>query len=147
MKIEFSKTQYKTLAKALFLASWVAHAYKTEEPDDEFERLEQYILAQAKFFEFKNVEIDQEKGKYYHDSSFEEKCLKHLEEFMDDAFWKELIDRLALRDFLAANSDKEISGMSDEELYTKRCRLEEPYEEEFSRHGLDNLMIRSTEQD
>ena len=47
MNIEFSTTQYKTLVKALFLASWVADSHKTEEPGGEFERLEQYILSQG----------------------------------------------------------------------------------------------------
>ena len=42
MKIEISKTQYKTLVKALFLANWVVNANKEEWPDDEFEKLEQY---------------------------------------------------------------------------------------------------------
>jgi hypothetical protein len=99
MKIEISKSQYKTLVKALFLASWVVNSHKTEEPDDEFERLEQYILSQGKFFDLKNVEFDDKHGKYYHDREFEEKTLKHLDEFVDESFWDELIDRLANRDF------------------------------------------------
>jgi hypothetical protein len=35
MKIEFSKTRYKTLVKALLLASWVVNSHETEKPDDE----------------------------------------------------------------------------------------------------------------
>ena len=53
MKIEISKTQYKTLVKALFLANWVVNCHETDEPDDEFERLEQYILSHWEFFHLK----------------------------------------------------------------------------------------------
>lgn len=142
MKIELNKTQYKTLLKSLFLANWIVNSHKEEEPDDEFDRLEQHVLSQTKFFDFKQFDFDEQSGKYYHSMEFEEKCLKHLDTFMDEAFWEELIERLALRDFLAAYSEKDIREMSDQERFTNRCRLQEPYEQEFSRHGLDNLIIR-----
>ena len=142
MKIEFSKSQYKTLVKALFLASWVAHSHKTEELDDEFERLEQYILSQGKFFDLKNVEFDDKHGKYYHDREFEEKTLKHLEEFVDESFWVELIDRLAERDFFNALGESEIRKMSRDERFRKFYEFADPYEAEFAEHGIDKLVIR-----
>lgn len=143
MKIEISKTQYKTLVKALFLANWVVNCHKTDEPDDEFERLEQYILAQGKFFDLKNVEFDEKHGKYYHDMDFEQKTLEHLDEFVDASFWDELIERLAQRDFLRAMGEKEIRKMSRDEHFSKFYEFADPYEEEFAEHGLDNLVIRS----
>lgn len=142
MKIEFSKTQYKTLVKALFLASWVVNSHKTEEPDDEFERLEQYILSHGKFFDLKNVEFDDKHGKYYHDREFEEKTLKHLEEFVDESFWVELIDRLAERDFFNALGESEIRKMSRDERFRKFYEFADPYEAEFAEHGIDKLVIR-----
>ena len=143
MKIEFSKSQYKTLVKALFLASWVVDSHKTEEPGDEFERLEQYILSLGKFFDLKNVEFDDKHGKYYHDREFEEKTLKLLEEFVDESFWVELIDRLAERDFFNALGESEIRTMSRDERFRKFYEFADPYEAEFAEHGLDNLVIRS----
>jgi len=142
MKIEFSKSQYKTLVKALFLASWVVNSHKTEEPDDEFERLEQYVLSQGKFFDLKNVEFDDKHGKYYHDREFEEKTLKHLDEFVDESFWVELIDRLAERDFFRALGDSEIRKMSRDERFRKFHEFADPYEAEFAEHGIDKLVIR-----
>ncbi len=142
MKIEFSKSQYKTLVKALFLASWVAHSHKTEELDDEFERLEQYILSLGKFFDLKNVEFDDKHGKYYHDREFEEKTLKHLDEFVDESFWVELIDRLAERDFFNALGESEIRKMSRDERFRKFYEFADPYEAEFAEHGIDKLVIR-----
>jgi hypothetical protein len=145
MNIEFSKTQYKTLVKALFLASWVVNSCKTEGPDDEFERLEQYILSQGKFFDLKNVELDGKDGKYYHDMEFEQKTLKHLDEFVEETFWVELIDRLAERDFFNAMGESEIRKMSRDERFTKFYEFADPYEAEFAEHGIDNLVIRSDE--
>ena len=142
MKIEFSKSQYKTLVKALFLASWVVNSHKTEDLDDEFERLEQYILSQGKFFDLKNVEFDDKHGKYYHDREFEEKTLKHLEEFVDESFWVELIDRLAERDFFNALGESEIRKMSRDERFRKFYEFANPYEAEFAEHGIDKLVIR-----
>jgi len=141
MKIEFSKSQYKTLVKALFLASWVVNSHKTEDLDDEFERLEQYILSQGKFFDLKNVEFDDKHGKYYHDREFEEKTLKHLDEFVDESFWVELIDRLAERDFFNALGESEIRKMSRDERFRKFYEFADPYEAEFAEHGIDKLVI------
>jgi hypothetical protein len=143
MKIEISKTQYKTLAKALFLANWVVNCHRTDEPDDEFEKLEQYILAQGKFFDLKNVEFDEKHGKYYHDSDFEMKTAKLLDDFVDVSFWDELTERLAERDFMRALGEKEIRKMSRDVRFSKFYEFADPYEEEFAEHGLDNLVIRS----
>lgn len=142
MKIEFSKSQYKTLVKALFLASWVVDSHKTEELDDEFDRLEQYILSLGKFFDLKNVEFDDKLGKYFHDREFEEKTLKHLDEFVDESFWVELIDRLAERDFFNALGESEIRKMSRDERFRKFYEFADPYEAEFAEHGIDKLVIR-----
>jgi hypothetical protein len=146
MKIEFNKARYKTLVKALFLASWVVNSHKTEEPDDEFERLEQYVLSYGKFFDLKNVDFEETNGKYYHDMDFEQKTLKHLDTFVEESFWDELIERLADRDFFRAYGDAKIRKMSRDERFTKYHELAVPYEEEFSLHGLDNLVIHSSEQ-
>lgn len=142
MKIEISKTQYKTLVKALFLANWVVNCHKTDEPDDEFERLEQHILAQGKFFDLKKVELDEKNGKYYHDSDFEMKTLKLLDNFVDVSFWDELGERLAERDFFRAFGESEIRKMSRDERFTKFYEIADAYEAEFAEHGLDNLVIR-----
>ena len=117
MKIEFSKTHYKTLVKALFLASWVVNSNKTEGPDDEFERLEQHILSQGKFFDLKNIEFDEEDGKYYHDSDFEMKTITLLDDFVDVSFWDELTERLAQRDFVRTLGEKAILKMSRDERF------------------------------
>lgn len=143
MKIEISKTQYKTLVKALFLANWVVNSNKKEWPDDEFERLEQYVLSQGKFFDLKNVEFDEEDSKYYHDMEFEQKTLKLLDEFMEETFWVELIDRLTERDFFNTLGEREIRKMSSADRITKYHEFAKPYEAEFAEHGLDNLVIRS----
>jgi len=144
MKIEISKTQYKTLVKALFLANWVVNVHETDEPDDEFERLEQYILSQGKFFDLKNVEYDEKHGKYYHDSDFEMKTVKLLDDFVDVSFWDELTERLAERDFVNALGEQAILKMSHDERFAKFYEFAEPYEAEFSKTGIDNLVIRST---
>jgi hypothetical protein len=143
MKIEISKTQYKTLVKALFLANWVVNANKEEWPDDEFERFEQYVLSQGKFFDLKNVELDDKDGKYYHESDFEMKTLKLLDEFVEETFWVELINRLTERDFFNALGEREIQKMSSADRIAKYHGFAKPYEAEFAENGLDNLVIRS----
>jgi hypothetical protein len=143
MKIEISNTQHKTLVKALFLANWVVNSCKTKRPDDEFERLEQHILSQGKFFDLKNVEFDEKHGKYYHDMDFEQKTLNLLDEFVDVSFWDELTERLAERDFFKAFGEDEIRKMSRDDRFTKFYEFADSYEAEFAEHGLDNLVIRS----
>lgn len=144
MKIEFSKTQYKTLVKALFLASWVVNSHRSEEPDDEFEHLEQHILSHGKFFDLKNVDFDDKHGKYYHNMDFEQKTLTHLDDFVEESFWDELIDRLAERDFIRLYGETRIRKMSRDERFAKFHECAAPYEKEFSEQGLDDLVIRSS---
>ena len=143
MKIEISKTYYKTLVKALFLANWVVNCHKTEEPDDEFERLEQYILSQGKFFDLKSVEFDEKHGKYYHDLDFEQKTLEHLDEFVNESFWDELTERLAQRDFVRELGEEAFLEMSRDERFTRFWEFADRYEAEFAEHGIDNLVLRS----
>ena len=143
MKIEISKTHYKTLVKALFLANWVVNSCKEERPDDEFERLEQYILSQGKFFDLKNVDLDEKDGKYYHDREFEQKMLELIDEFMDVSFWDELTERLGERDFVRALGEKAIRTMSPIDRVTRFYEFAEPYEAEFAKNGIDNLVLRS----
>lgn len=147
MKINFSDGQYKTLVKALFLAGWVVNSHKTGEPDDEFEKLEQYILSQGKFFDLKNVDFDEKSGKYSHSLDFEKKVMKHIDEFVDDVFWDELIDRLAWRDFVVAVGENEIRKMTPDDRFMKRCQFQEPYEEELAERGLDNLVLHPAAQE
>ncbi len=121
--------------KALFLANWVVNVHETDEPDDEFERLEQYILSQGKFFDLKNVEYDEKHGKYYHDSDFEMKTVKLLDDFVDVSFWDELTERLAERDFVNAQGEQAILKMSHDERFAKFYEFAEPYEAGFPKTG------------
>ncbi len=53
MKIELTQKQYEALLKIVYLGSWMASSTK-DEPEMEYEKIEQYILSFAKDFKMEN---------------------------------------------------------------------------------------------
>lgn len=145
MKIEVTEKEYQTLIEMLYLATWVISAYDTEtQPDkQEYEDLEQKFLAYAKDFGMDRFVVwDEELGQYYPTREFEEgRPTELIEEFEEETFWDELINRLGKRDFMEKYTEAEIEKMEVVERIHKIDQCAEKYEEEFGENGLANLRI------
>ena len=67
MKIDFTKEQFETLLKAVYLGNWMVKNAEVEEEDSDkdFEDLESYILTQAaKFGLDQYADFDEEEKKH-----------------------------------------------------------------------------------
>ena len=64
-----------------------------------------------------------------------------IEEFENETFWSELIERLADRDMLQTFDEDEILEMTTEERFKAHFDFTEKYEGEFEEHGIDRLEI------
>ena len=87
---------------------------------------------------------DEELEKYFPTREHDENspARPFIDEFEDETFWEELIDRLADRDLLHLLGDKKILKMSAEERFMAHHDFEEKYEKEFEERGIERLGIK-----
>ena len=148
MKIELSDKQYEALLKIVYLGSWMASSTK-EEPEMDYEEIEQYILSFAKDFKMeKYVGYDKKLKSYYPSEEFEDATdvVDQIEAYNEYTVWEALVLALSRRDLIKKYGAKKAEQMSDEELLEKEYPLIQKYEEEFREHGFDNLYVKSKKQ-
>lgn len=147
MKINFTKKEYKFLLDILYIADWVLNAHKVEEDPrtEAYKILEQKIFSYAKDTGFENlIEYAPDHKEYFPTKEYEETgpAMEFIEEFENDTFWDQLINRLAERDLIRqVGGIENLSNLSFENRIEKTFPLEEKYATEFETNGLDNLKI------
>ena len=67
----------------------------------------------------------------------------YIDEFEEETFWDELIDRLANRDILREIGEKKLLSINKEERMKIYFDFEERYQEEFEEHGVERLEINA----
>ena len=145
MKINITNKEYRTLVEALELAGWVLHAHAEEEREDtkQFRELEQKILSFAKDFGMKNeISYDSKLEEYIPSRQFEENFLKYIDEYNDDTFWEELIERLVKRDLLREEGKEGFENLAFDERFQKEDPIRIKYENEFEHHGIERVFVR-----
>ena len=148
-KIEFTKDQFKGLLKLVYLGNWLANAQRdgsNENPHlKEYEAIENYIFSFAKQFGLDEYVDDEEaaRGKFYPTRMFEEETdiQKLIEEYDEETFWDELIDRLGDRDFFRHYSKDEIRKMTQEERFEKLYEFIDKWADEIDERGIGRLKI------
>ena len=144
MKLNLTKKQYITLIKLLYLGEWMANAHRTDDRIEEFEEFDQYILSFGKDFGLEGKIIYDEKLKMFFltpEFISEAGLDDYIDEYDEDTFWNELISRLSRRDLIDRYGEEAIKDMKLEELIDKEQVFIEEYEEEFKRHGINNLVV------
>ena len=146
MKIDFTKKEFKLLLDVFSIADWVLHAHKIEDDPrtKSFRILEQKIFSLAEKNGLQNyVFFDEELKKYFPTREFEEngKAMVFIEEFENDTFWDELIERLVVRDLIGEEGENAFFSMSLEEKFRREEPLRQKYQNEFAENGLDNLRL------
>ncbi|EKS01757.1 hypothetical protein LEP1GSC125_3937 [Leptospira mayottensis 200901122] len=153
MNIELTRKQYEALLKSLAITRFLYHSILDEEEPatdrldsyDAFEDMEQQVLSYAKALEVSHlVAYDNEEELHYLTREFEEKTdiSDLITEYQDSIFWDELIQRLAVRDFIRTYSESEIKGMAIEERIEKEAPFISKYEEIFTESGIETLEIK-----
>lgn len=140
--IEFTKEQYESLAKIVYLGNWMANAQRTGAPDDphmeQYEKIADHVYSFAEEFGFPD---DFEAGLEFSDGEEEDPEATRLhEEYDNQNFWEELPNMLGERDFFRKYSKDEIEKMG-EDGFMKRMECEIVWEEELEKHGIERLGI------
>jgi hypothetical protein len=145
VKIPFSRKQYEYLLKVLYLGNWMINAHRTDKGVVEYRSLENHIYSFCRGFGMEHlVEYDEEMKEYFPSRQLEESpdVERFREEYDNETFWGELIERLARRDLIEMYGEEEAGRMALEEIMEREQPLLDRYEMEFSEHGVDNLEIR-----
>lgn len=145
MKIEFTKDQYESLIKLVYLGNWMINAIRVDDRIKKFDDLEQYIYSSAKEIGLdKYIEYDTKLKKFFPTKDFEEnsEVSQYMDEYDNEAFWDGLVDRLARRDFIREYREEAIRKMSWQDRMEKESPFIEKYEEEFEKYGIDRLEIK-----
>lgn len=137
--IELSKADMKLLLRYVYYGQWLLTATKTD-PDEKYEAFYQRILSLMKN---NNIEprIEYEHGSYGVSGELDDEYHKAIDDYNEDTFWEELLERLAQRDLSLKYTKKEIEDMGYPELSEKLDAEMEKYIDEIDRHGIGNIGI------
>lgn len=147
MQIDFTKAEYRDLLDMVYISEWIMNAHKTENDPrtKRYGKLEQKILSYAEKMGFGHmVEYAPEYEKYFPTRMFEDAGSAHgfIDEYDNDSFWEELINRLAERDLIRREDGlSNVLRLPVEERLEKQFKLEEKYAIEFEENGLENIRI------
>ena len=144
MKVSFTQKEYSRLLELAHLGLWVAGA----RPDDPATMPERYADVAQKVFGLAElfgcadlVEADVNGQFFPNEKLTDGPAGEKLDRFVEDAFWSELVNRLAERDLRselgATKLTEELTDGEEERLGA----LEDNYWREFETKGVDHLVV------
>ncbi|KTC86538.1 hypothetical protein [Legionella brunensis] len=146
MKINLTKKEYRALLDMLYIADWVLHSYTIKEAEpDEYEVLKKNLLSYFKEMDAEDkIEFSLEFNDYFEKADYEDYLNeKVIQPYENELFWDELIHRLGERDMINAVGMERYSKMDAIERIKRIEEIKEQYANEFEKHGLANLKIKS----
>lgn len=149
MNINLTHKEYRLLLDAVMLAEWIstAHADQQTSDDDPHQMLFQKLYSYAGEYGFASlVGSATDSNRYYPTRDLEEasQAFDWIETYDDLVFWEELIERLAERDVYASLPRSKLDKLDARTLRKHAEPHERRYSREFSSHGLDRVMIKSS---
>ncbi len=144
MKVSFTPKEYARLLELVHMGLWVAGA----RPDDPATMPERYGDLAQKVFALAEplgcadfVESDVN-GQYFPNEKLTSgPAADHIDRFVEDAFWGELVARLAERDLRAELGATKLSDELSEDEEERLAALEDSYWREFETQGTDHLVV------
>jgi len=147
MHLRLSDQELATLVEMVSLAANVASWNQKDTADMQvatFEALESKILERAGHAGLAGwIEFDEENQRFRVKPEVEEGLFYHecYDEFRNESFWEELAVRLADRDLVRAIGMQTWEKLTEEERRTRTAAWEKRYWEEFSKHGVDHIVV------
>ncbi|MFY4773671.1 hypothetical protein [Metabacillus sp. RGM 3146] len=136
MKINFTKKQYHTLLKMIYLSTWVG-AREEHEESEEFFELENYILSFSKEFGMEQyADYDSLDDEYYASRQLDEELEDVIADYEEEVFWDKLCALLARRDLMR---EENISNYSPEQRFERLIEIENKYHTYFEVFGLEKV--------
>lgn len=144
MKVSFNPKEYARLLELVHLGLWVSGA-RPEDPatmPDRYADIAQKAYSLAETFGCgEQVEVDVN-GQYFPSEKLATGPVQEkLEQFVEDAFWSELVGRLAERDLRHDLGVTKMSESLSEDEEQKLTAIEDNYWREFETAGVDHLIV------
>ena len=144
MKVSFTTKEYARLLELAHMGLWVAGA----RPDDPATMPDRYADVAQKVFGLAEsqgcadlVEMDVN-GQYFPTEKLTTGTVtEKIDRFVEDAFWGELVARLAERDLLAELGSTKLTREFTAEEEERLQELEDTYWREFESKGVDHLVV------
>src|SRR5688572_8808547 len=144
MKVSFTAKEYARLLELAHLGLWVAGA----RPDDPATTPDRYEAIAQKAFGLAEamgcadlVEMDVN-GQYYPNEKLTNGVVRDkIDQFVEDAFWSELVARLSERDLRAELDSTKLSDELTSEEERRLSSIEDNYWREFEGKGVDHLIL------
>jgi hypothetical protein len=147
MNVDISEKEYRDLLDVLHIAEWVMHAHEFEaDPASApYDRIIQKFFALAGDMGQKSlVEYNPDEKEYYYTRDFEENSPSwdFIDDFIENTFWDELIQRLTERDIARkVGGYEQLGNLSMKERFAHEGPIMERYSQEFDEQGLSRLEI------
>jgi len=146
MKIEISKGEYKILLHVLEMADWIltSHKSKDEKRHKPYRKFEQKIFSLADVMGYGSlIEYFKDHHEYMPTRKYEDtsSAMEFIEEFENESFWDELIDRLGERDAIREVGMAGFKALKPIDRIMKVDDHKENYIDEFEKYGLDRITI------
>lgn len=142
--IRLNARQYEDLLKLVYLGNFVVNNFRSDRPVSRFDDLESYLFALAKDYGLAQaLDMDAETGVVYPSQEFSqaEELNEYLDDFIDNSFWDEIVQRLTSRDLYRKHGQESVEAMSWEEIRDIEEPIRRKYASEIEKHGLENLEI------
>jgi hypothetical protein len=144
MKVSFTAKEYARLLELAHLGLWVAGA-RPEDPATMPERyagIAQKVFGLAETFGCADLVEADVNGQFYPNEKLTGgPAGEKLDGFVEDAFWSELVTRLAERDLRAEFNATKLGDELTEEEETRLAAIEDTYWREFETKGVDHLVV------
>lgn len=144
MKVSFTPKEYARLLELAHMGLWVAGA-RPEDPATMPERygdLAQKVFALAEPLGCADLVEADVNGQYFPTEKLTAGPVSEkIDRFVEDAFWGELVARLAERDLRAELGATKLSEELSEEEEERLNVLEDSYWREFESRGTDHLVV------
>jgi hypothetical protein len=144
MKVSFTPKEYARLLELAHLGLWVAGA----RPDDPATMPERYAAVAQKAFALAEplgcadlVESDVNGQFFPNEKLTTGPVSEKIDRFVEDAFWSELVARLAERDLRAELGDTKLTDELTPEEEERLTVIEDSYWREFEANGVDHLVL------
>jgi hypothetical protein len=144
MKVSFTQKEYARLLELVHLGLWMAGA-RPEDPATMPERyadLAQKVFGLAETFGCADlVEVDVNGQFFPHEKLTDGVVREKIDRFVDDAFWSELVGRLAERDLRTELGPTKLGDELSDDEEERLAQMEDSYWREFETHGVNHLML------
>ena len=141
INVSFTKSQYKSLLKLIYLGEWVHEAHQEAESKD-VKEVVQLIFSKAKAAGTENMIEYADNLKMFFPTRDMEEIIHLLVEMYDESvFWEELAHRMAEKDFLIKHGKE---PMTAEKRFMLTQDIVEEYITEFETNSLDKFMVKKS---